>query len=188
MTRFIILIFFLCLSCTLAFSQTADSTQNYLFWSEDYRLVWTDFDEFPDRKSEHGALSIVGHLCEFEMDNVSYKAIIRTYFDRNNSWARNWVPILLAHEQGHFDLAEVYARKFRKRVLAEMKGRTLTVKRFEELNSEIDQALKKAHNVYDEATNYSLNYGSQMQWNKKITQWLTDYADYSNPVIESRRK
>lgn len=181
-------IFLISLTGISGFSQPADSTRNYIFWSDDYRLVWTDFDELPDRHSKHGALSVVGHLSEFKMDNTRYKAVIRTYFDRENSWARNWVPILLAHEQGHFDLAELYARKFRKRVLDEMKQGTLTVKKFEELNDDIDQELKKAHNEYDEATDYSRNYRFQLQWNNKISQWLEEYADYRNPVIEIRRK
>lgn len=179
----ILIIFLISLIGSKGFSQSADSTRNYIFWSDDYQLIWTDFDELPNRYSGHSAYSVVGHFSELEITDTYYRATIRTYFDRSKSWSRNWVPILLAHEQGHFDLAELYARKFRKSVLSEMNEGTLTVESFEKLSYEIDQELKTAHNEYDEATDFSRDYRSQLLWNERIEQDLQNLSDFAKPEL-----
>ncbi|MEX0845867.1 MAG: DUF922 domain-containing protein [Balneolaceae bacterium] len=167
----------------ISYSQEVDSTQNFIFWSDDYRLIWTDFEKLPQRYSEHTAFSVIGYICEFEMNDRHYKVNIRTYFDRNNSWSKHWVPILLSHEQGHFDLAEIYARKFRLEILEAMKSGNISIKKFEQMSDAAMRRLEEAQLEYDKATNYSLDYRAQLKWNEHIKEELMKFDHLKNPEI-----
>lgn len=169
------------------FAQEVETEKDYIYWSDDYKLVWNDFDELPHRYSEHAAYSVVGYESRFDMNEKRFKAVIRTYFDRNESWSKSWVSILLSHEQGHFDLAEIYGRKFRKRVKEAMKAGEISVEKFQQMSDEAIQQLEEAQQEYDEDTNYSMDYRAQLQWNERIQEELKKLKEYADPEIIVRR-
>jgi hypothetical protein len=187
-----ILIFLFCSG--LVFGQPQPG-KNYIYWSDDYELVWsddyelvwTDFEEIPKRYSEHAAFSVVGYESSFNMNAQQYEAEIKTCFSKNESWSKSWIASLLLHEQGHFDLAEVNARRFRKRVKEAMEAGTISVSVFEEMSDGAMAQLEKAQKEYDEATNYSMDYRSQLQWSDKIAEQLKELVAFSNTrVVVSR--
>lgn len=179
-----ILIFLFCSG--LVFGQPQPG-KNYIYWSDDYELVWTDFEEIPKRYSEHAAFSVVGYESSFNMNAQQYEAEIKTYFSKNESWSKSWIASLLLHEQGHFDLAEVNARRFRKRVKEAMEAGTISVSVFEEMSDEAMAQLEEVQREYDEATNYSMDYRSQLQWSDKIAEQLRELVAFSNTrVVVSR--
>ncbi len=167
----------------LCFAQDIETEKNYIYWSDDYRLLWTDFDELPKRYSEHAAYSVIGYESRFDMNNARYKAVIRTYFDRNESWSKNWVGILLSHEQGHFDLAELYGRKFRKRVKEAMEADNISVEKFKRMSDEAIKLLEEAQHEYDVDTNYSMDFRSQKKWIERIQHELKQLEEFANPEI-----
>ncbi|MCP9290369.1 DUF922 domain-containing protein [Gracilimonas sediminicola] len=169
-------------SSGLVFGQH-QSEKNYIYWSDDYELVWTDFEEIPKRYSEHAAFSVVGYESSFNMNAQQYEAEIKTYFSKNESWSKSWIASLLLHEQGHFDLAEVNARRFRKRVKDAMEAGTISVSVFEEMSDEAMADLEEAQKEYDEATNYSMDYRSQLQWSEKIAEQLKELEAFANTRI-----
>lgn len=164
-------------------AQESDTVNNYIYWSDDYRLVWTDFEELPQRYSEHAAYSVVGYESRFDMNADRYKAVIRTYFDRNESWSKNWISILLNHEQGHFDLAELYGRKFRKKVKEAMETDNISVEKFKRMSDEAIKLLEEAQHEYDVATNYSIDFRAQKKWNERIQQELKQLEEFADPQI-----
>lgn len=169
------------------YAQQAEEN-NYIFWDADYKLVWTDFEKLPERFSEHGAFSVIGYEGHFNMTDEKIRAIIKTYFDKDESWSKNWIGILLTHEQTHFDLAELYARKFRQRLKKAMLADQISVSKFKELNNEAIQILKDAQKEYDVATNYSLDYRAQMNWTNKIQEELKQLKNFADPEIVVYRK
>lgn len=182
-------IFFLCLFYSgLIHARQDQSEKNYIYWSDDYDLVWTDFEEIPERYSEHAAFSVVGYESKFNMNNQRYQANIRTYFSKNESWSKSWVSVLLLHEQGHFDLAELYARKFRKRVFNAMEMEDISVSKFLQMNDEAMAQLEKAQSEYDKATNYSMDYRAQLQWAEQIKEQLKELEAFAKPEIIVSRK
>ncbi|WP_421775150.1 DUF922 domain-containing protein [Gracilimonas sp.] len=182
----ILSILILLFSSGLIFGQH-EPEKDYIYWSEDYKLVWTDFEEIPKRYSEHAAFSVVGYESSFNMNAQQYEAEIKTYFSKNESWSKSWIASLLLHEQGHFDLAEVNARKFRKRVKEAMEAGTITVNLFEEMSDEAMADLEEAQKVYDEATNFSMDYRSQLEWSDRIAEQLKELEAFANTrIIVSR--
>jgi hypothetical protein len=73
-----------------------------------HQLSWSDFHGRP--KGPHAAMThcgIVVHTVEVG-DRVTAQWGV-AYFDGEKSWTRTASPQALAHEQGHLDIARVYA-------------------------------------------------------------------------------
>ena len=104
-----------------------------------------------------------------------------TSFIADRSWGLHKTDYILSHEQGHFDLAELFARKLHK----EMSNYTFNKKSFQkDLKKIYDSIMKEresTQNQYDKETNHSINKEKQAEWLKKISRMLEelkDYADY----------
>ena len=88
---------------------------------------------------------------------------------------------ILAHEQGHFDITEIYARKLHKELL-DYKFNRKTFR--QDVNAIYDRVVKEKENfqfAYDGLTDHSRNKTVQEEWLQKIEQLLAEtepYADY----------
>ena len=94
-------------------------------------------------------------------------------FFPEKSWYRPELcdSIILSHEQLHFDIAELHARKLRKK-LAETQ---FTENIREEIREIYDDMLKRLYifqNRYDRETNFSRNLQKQLFWNQEIAREL----------------
>jgi predicted secreted Zn-dependent protease len=81
---------------------------------------------------------------------------------------------VLKHEQGHFDIAEIFARKLF-RQMTEYRYNNRTYK--EDLTAIYDNIVAekaKMQGDYDRETNHSLNRYKQNEWLKKIEALLED--------------
>lgn len=188
MKQFLFGISFFLLIPVTSWSQDSLSRAHLVFWSEDRQLSWTDFDRLNERYSEHAAYSVVGYEGSLSITDQKYQATVRTYFNKNESWTKTWTATLLMHEQTHFDIAEVYARKFRKKIIAAMEENRLDVELFKTLNQETQEQLDEAQRRYDEATNFSMDYRAQQEWTKKIKNTLQELSSFSNPDIAINRR
>ena len=87
---------------------------------------------------------------------------------------------ILSHEQGHFDLAEVYARKlFRK--LSEYRFDANNYRK--DLKKIYDDVIKEKEaiqNEYDEETRHSILKAKQAEWLKKIAAMLEETNEYAS--------
>ena len=108
--------------------------------------------------------------------------IISAYFDKNLSWVkeRRQADNVLSHEKGHFDLAEIYARKLRG-TFAHYKFHNKTVDR--DINTWFLNILNECiyqQRLYDFETQHSCNPILQQHWESIIYQNLIDLDAYSN--------
>ena len=147
----------------------------------DRKLTWKDFRAQPDKNSTNAALTSSSINIEFGYNNSGLKYKIKCRFDQNLSWGRIKNDYILAHEQGHFDIAEIHARKLHKNLKAyKFNNRTVA----KDVNKIYDMVMKEHHafqSLYDEETNYSRNAEKQGQWRDKIDQELNslqEFADY----------
>jgi hypothetical protein len=98
-------------------SVTAQPTENLkLEWNAYYDLSWNDFQGQAPMESHGDAGTAVQIKAKpfYVKDEVHYDVI--AYFNREQSWVRDGSSQLLRHEQLHFDIAELYARKIRKEI------------------------------------------------------------------------
>ena len=79
------------------------------------------------------------------------------------------------HEQGHFDITEIYARKLDNA----LREYNFNPKRFktdlDEIYKDIMEEKEELQNQYDLETDYSRNKEKQTEWLKKIQKELAKY-------------
>lgn len=100
--------------------RTSFEGKDTIQWSSGYRLSYDDF-KGPSRPENKGSGNDTMAICAFTI-KYKLKVVDRFYlkieafavFERNNSWMRVKTPFVLGHEQGHFDIAEIYALRFEK--------------------------------------------------------------------------
>ncbi len=151
-------------------------------WSADRRLSWSDFKARPDSNSPNAALTGTNIKFDFSYNSeTGFKYHITCQFDKNSSWGRVKTDYILSHEQGHFDIAEIYTRKlckaFREYKPDVEKANKEVNKIYQKVMSELSERQKE----YDRETNFSINKEKQAEWLKKIDEELRSlqaYADY----------
>jgi hypothetical protein len=169
----------------LLLSFTLIQQGNLIPWNADRKLGWEDFKASPDPRSSNAALTSSSINIEFGYDDQSLQYSIRCAFDKTRSWVRIRNNDVLAHEQGHFDIAEIYARKLSK-AMKEYRFNARTVS--QDVNGIYDNIMnlhRDAQNQYDKETDYSRNRPRQEECLKKIRQQLNElalYANYQLPV------
>ena len=166
---------------SLTLSMLLSSTQaNLIEWSPDRKLTWKDFKAMPDKNSTNAALTSSSINIEFGYSNSALKYNIKCRFDQNLSWGRIKNDYILSHEQGHFDIAEIHARKLNKLLKAyKFNNRTIS----KDVNKIYDTVMKEHHafqSQYDLETNYSRDPAQQNVWKDKIEEKLQDLEEYRN--------
>ena len=175
MLRYLLLILFL-----LGFQKSNESIP----WSESYRLQWTDFKGSPNKNSDAVAITASGLTFSFSTRTtktklVDYTANVEAHFYPKQSWCKRGLvdEIVLAHEQLHFDITELHARKFRKKLDA--RSFSLDIKKeLNEIQLSINRELKEFQNKYDTESDFSRNTEAQKQWQILVEQQLNNLSDY----------
>src|SRR3712207_4091713 len=110
MKTFVFLVF------TFLFSLSPFAQQNTLTWNEKQPLSWFDFAGEVNDTSLYDAESFAEVKYSYWYigpDNISFT--VSANFNKSTSWCKKDYrsEALLRHEQTHFDIAELYARKLK---------------------------------------------------------------------------
>jgi|AVFP01.1.fsa_nt_gi hypothetical protein len=162
-------------------------------WDSESLLSWSDFEAVADTKAEAVAITSSGLTFGYRVKQsnntiISFTARVEAQFYPDKSWVKTLAKkdTVLKHEQLHFDITELHARKFRKELSALRIDNNLK-QRIQELYNRINLDLDRMQRLYDKETDHSLKEGSQLQWNKDVRQALNALKAYSHPEI-SREK
>lgn len=170
----------------LAFNTQSQSTMSntYIVWTEDLKLAWSDFEGYPrGEELEIGAEAITASSISIKFNIVSdtFCYNVRCLFLKNESWTITNSISALIHEQGHFDIAEVEARRVRCFLSSISYWHPA-------INDSISQAIDSLdiegghlQNAYDDETEFGSNAEAQKKWNKKIGFLLAKYKMYNAP-------
>jgi len=162
----------------LVFGQ--DKTEELIDWSATRRLAWNDYKSNPDPGSDAAAstTTYLGIEYNFSQNTVTYKIACR--FSPTKSWGLHKTDYILSHEQGHFDIAEIFARKLNKKMNEYQFDRKTYQKDLKNIYQEIIDEKEEWQNSYDEETNHSIRRGKQAEWLKKIEQELDEYKGFAD--------
>lgn len=161
---------------TMALSAWGQDYETIL-WSSGHRLSWADFKAKPATPSRAAAITASGISYQFSTmqnnGNFELDYTVSTYFYPNKSWYQPEVcdEVILSHEQLHFDISELFARKMR-RLLAATKFTKNVKAEVKTIYRQINQELAEFQNLYDDETNFSRDREKQIIWNKKISEAL----------------
>jgi hypothetical protein len=171
--------------CCLWFATFAqEQNPAHILWQATHQLVWQDFQGVVDVHNKYAAQAAAGI-------NFSYQAmgrqgawkltfVVNSYFDRSQSWGKpdKKTPYLLAHEQLHFDIAELHARRL-KRDLESYKFTKNFKSEVNTLFAANMANLKKMQSAYDYETDHSKNEEQQQVWVKYVRQELLNLEQTS---------
>jgi hypothetical protein len=89
-------------------------------WSTDYRLSFDDFQGIPPEKTNGllDTMAICAYKINYKLQVIERKLNVDIYatFSRKSSWMRERNVVFLKHEQGHFDIAEIYALRLKRSI------------------------------------------------------------------------
>ncbi|MDR2963005.1 MAG: DUF922 domain-containing protein [Bacteroidales bacterium] len=180
-----IIVLALCAVVLCAWFAAPPKKQEKIVWGERL-LAWTDFKAKAPASSPNSAMSMVGVESAFESDHAIALIDIVSVFYPAQSWAKmqDTSQNLLQHEQGHFDIVEIFARKFRKKLLETNLTSKNIQQKYEQFFASMNTEKDKFQELYDKETNFSRNKEKQAQWNARIAQELTDLEQYNNTTLK----
>ncbi len=147
-------------------------------WMEHKRLSWDDF-KGPVRASDDESAAATHCGMGFRINGVTAtgKPDVTVYntFYAKKSWVRSDAKIssILDHEQGHFDLCELYTRKLRIRIdelgpnVPNLKQALMAI--FTEVNNEYEVCQQR----YEDETTHGINIPAQRKWMDNICKELS---------------
>ena len=162
------------------------SVDSIIYWDDNVKLEWNDFKGVPTVTNKHFAISMVGVQIDEIINDDSVIIDISTYFNCKESWVKDdskEMKLLLQHEQGHFDLSEVYARMLRQIISSEQFTRLEYENRIDSIIRNSNRMCDKANAQYDSETDYSKNTKNQIKWNNFISYQLMEYSEYSETKV-----
>ena len=101
-------------------------------------------------------------------------------FSKIKSWGLVRTNYILAHEQGHFDITEIFARKLYQ-ALEDYQFNRRTFKRdVNEIYQSIVDQKESFRQMYDGETDHSRSRKIQYEWLNKIDKMLDETSPYAN--------
>ena len=187
--------FFIGFISLMSFSFVKD---DFILWQENKKLKIQDFKaENKDtikvnRQQFLGAISAIRiEYSSFQRNKNSVPDFsIKTYFDPNESWMLLKNDYVLQHEQIHFDLTELYARKMRKSVESLRQKNVTNISIYRKKIQHWNAMKEKASNQFDaDNQDYYIKIGQkilfqknpkQEAWKKKVDRELFQYSLFKN--------
>ena len=187
--------FFIGFITLMSFSFVKD---DFILWQENKKLKIQDFKaENKDtikinRQQFLGAISAIRiEYSSFQRNKNSVPDFsIKTYFDPNESWMLLKNDYVLQHEQIHFDLTELYARKMRKSVESLRQKNITNISIYRKKIQHWNVMKEKASNQFDaDNQDYYIKIGQkilfqknpkQEAWKKKVDRELFQYSLFKN--------
>ncbi len=164
---------------TLYKAENPKAYETQFSWSPERKLDWNDFNGPVQPMSVDNVAAATFCSIGFEtntvtQDNPTLKVNVFNSFYVKKSWVRAEEKNndILAHEQGHFDLCELYTRKLRER----MSGITVDVTTLRTTLRTIYAQLQKEYQarqqLYEEETDHGLVITQQKRWQNMIAHEL----------------
>jgi len=168
-----------------------DNTKK-VYWHERNIITWNDFTQV-DKLTNKTDIKINGDEAAIISCPINSKGLyydddgnlvseVTTFLNIAESYVINGKQNnhLLKHEQGHFDISELYARKIRKELSMYKFTKFNIYKMFIKISDRLLKESKRYNDEYDRETNHSINKEKQAEWDKKIAQELAELDDYKN--------
>ena len=160
------------------------NNDSIIHWSSHYKLKWLDFKgnvpaNIGIKKAETCSEIIMqGEFFEGELPDFK----VTNNFLINKSWTITSDVGILKHEQGHFDIAEIFSRKIRKRIVELRKKKEFDVQVYLNEYKRLRNECSQYHEKYDRQVYF--NEVRQKQWYVMIAKQLKGLQEYSINYVQ----
>lgn len=149
-------------------------------WKADRQLTWDDFRGSPASSGSYVASTNSGISFSYSIGTRNGETMldytVRSNFYPEQSW---YLPeaastYILKHEQTHFDISELHARKLRKRLSAVEVTREVK-STIDYLYSEVEKERREMQAEYDRQSDHSKIREAEYEWRDYIAAELRRY-------------
>jgi hypothetical protein len=169
---------------TTIVAATKDSTARMetemIPWAGDKRLIWDDFLCEPKSGTDAVASTSTSLGIAYQLTNGELTYHITCYFNKEKSWGLLKTDYILAHEQGHFDITEIFARRLNEALQNYQFNKRTFKKDIGQIYQGIVSEKEEYQKTYDAETDHSRNRKVQYDWLEKIDSLLAETQPYSN--------
>jgi len=179
-----------CFSLTLGlngdvFAKVSDD----VLWNADKPLQWADFQGAPDYGNDFvKALTASSIRYSYGCENGYIKYHIESVFKKSQSWVKEEARTTyhLSHEQLHFDITELYARKLND-ALGREQFPCHRMYAFEQTIRKYLRDWRDEQTTYDRETFFSVKRDKQADWEFNVSLWLS-LGDYSQTDFDKEEE
>ena len=172
--------FLICLLLFPAALYAQSSDEEVLQWNANRKLSWTDYKAKPNPESDAAASTTTYLGISYNITTNDFSYTIESRFSKTRSWGLHKTPYILSHEQGHFDISEIFARKLNKKMHEYRFDRKTYQKDLKKIYQDILNEKEEMQDDYDTETNHSINKEKQAEWLKRIAKMLEEYKEFDN--------
>jgi len=154
--------------CTICWSQ--ESALPNIEWQEGRPLTWKDFRYIKLRSGKKEiALTSVKHSVTGKMVSGSPDFEVRVLYMAQDSWTTDSTNMnLLAHEQLHFDIGELFRRRIEQKVRRLRDGGEKQKAIYRYAIKKLLSDFRNFSNEYDRDTNHGTKLPKQLKWKDKV--------------------
>jgi len=155
---------------------TLVSAQEKLAWNENRQLAWDVFQS-KDIAISSKAAATTSYLLNSSTKKFTARQVkIEAFFVPSKSWAHrdHKTDFVLMHEQSHFDIAELFARRFRKLI----SDKTMDAKMLHNYYARIYDDYKVYQQDYENVTSHGRIHEKQLEYTAKINDEIKKLSDF----------
>ncbi|RYZ26902.1 MAG: DUF922 domain-containing protein [Chitinophagaceae bacterium] len=170
-----------------AFAAVRAGTPNNMVYNEDEmipwrnqrKLSWDDFLSSPQKQGDAVASTSTSLGISYQVKNGELTYTITCNFSRKKSWGLLRTDYILAHEQAHFDITELHARKLYKALYHYEFNPDTFKKDIAAIYEKIVDQKEEMQQDYDRETDHSRRKITQNNWLEKIDSMLGETEPFS---------
>ncbi|MDO6604868.1 hypothetical protein [Arenibacter palladensis] len=161
-----------------------EAFEKEILWNPNRKLQVKDFKGSPlDKPYVAATNTYFGYSTSVKSEENLVIVEVDTYFDCELSYFKNNKnqSLVLNHEQLHFDITELYARKFIQRLHQEIKSFEDLITNVERIGNEVNKELLLKQEDYDKAVYSDLS--QQSYWDEWTETGLRELDTYNSKTI-----
>jgi hypothetical protein len=154
--------------------------ERYVEWKQGEKLTWDDFQGPADYANEMQAHTTSRINYNWQCDGGMFMAEVESVFDREKSWKKDLeTDALLAHEQLHFDLTEVWARQLRKAFSILEDPCSLSPEEIKEIADQVRGQWQAEQKLYDLRTDHGRDAEWQLSYGVIVKGQLEELQEFA---------
>jgi hypothetical protein len=169
----------------VSFGIQAQEEDERMGWVEN-ALTWENFQAAPDPDSPFSANTSSGISYSWSLKTSvlgkEYHFEVESFFNPHRSWVKGSASAhLLAHEQLHFDITELHARKLRKALTEFDFKKSREVKpALQKIYQDVEKQRALMQQKFDRETRHSMNKEAQLEWQNYVAEELKELEGFSS--------
>lgn len=158
----------------IAFVKEKKETEEFIPWTYDRLLTWNDFKSPPRTGTDAVASTSTTLGLSYILKGGQLEYEITCNFSKKRSWGLIKTDYILAHEQAHFDITELFARKLHQQLGAYTPVRKTFQKDVNTIYENVVKAKEAFQKMYDGETDHSRKKVRQEEWLVRIDDLLAE--------------